>query len=73
MVTILNDTSKATDRVFAIINFITTQDIEIKIAGKIERFITPVLNATLCQLTFIKKRQGHLDTPPHFQKSQNHV
>ena len=50
-------------------NFKTTQDIEMKIAGTIEKFVTRILTAKLCQQTFTKKRPGRLDTPRLIFKS----
>ena len=67
VVYILNDTSNAT-KSFCY-NFKTTQDIEMKIAGTIERFMRRVLKAKLCQPTFIKKCPGRLDTPHLIFKS----
>ena len=49
--------------------FKTTQDIELKIAGTIERFLRRVLKANLYQQTIIKKRPGRLDTPHPIFKS----
>ena len=65
---ILNDTSNATGRVFDN-NFKTTQDIEMKTAGTIEKFVRRVLKAKFCQPTFMKKRPGQLDTPHLIFKS----
>ena len=51
------------------IEFKTIQDILMKIAGTIAKFMRRVLKAKSCQQPFIKKHPGHLDKPHLIFKS----